>query len=212
MTVGSPITKLPSFRRHRIYTGPPGERTSCVVGDLNNDGTPEIVIATRAPQPQLHWLGRDSAGEWDCHLIDDTFDSIGVSGILIDLTGNGKLDLIAGSNYRGNHIYWWECPDDPTRRWQRREVFRMPAGQTHDQTVADIDGDGRPELYFWNQGSKSIFWVPIPEDPYVFPWPNVRPLATGVNEEGMSVADVDGDGWLELIAGQSWYRLLPDGE
>jgi hypothetical protein len=40
----------------------------------------------------------------------------------------------------------------------------------------------------------------------------MRRLATGVNEEGMFAADVDGDGNLELIAGQSWYRLLTDGE
>jgi hypothetical protein len=53
----------------------------------------------------------------------------------------------------------------------------------------------------------------VPDDPRVSPWPDVRPVATGVvNEEGFAVADVDGDGKLELIAGQSWYRLLPNGE
>lgn len=38
----------------------------------------------------------------------------------------------------------------------------------------------------------------------------MRPLATDVvNEEGLDVAVAVGDGQPELIAGQSWYRLLP---
>jgi hypothetical protein len=82
----------------------------------------------------------------------------------------------------------------------------MPANQCHDQFVADLDGDGRQEVYFWNQRSETLFYAPIPNDPYQSPWPTVRPIASGMREEGLAVADVDGDGKLELIAGQSWYR------
>ena len=202
------------FRRHTIYEGPPAERLSCVVGDLNNDGVPEFVIATRhrdAPD-QLHWFGRTSSGAWEPHLIDDTFPSISVGGVLVDLTGNGRLDLIASSDDRSNHVYWWECPADATQRWVRRDVFRLPANRTHDLLLADIDGDGRPELYVWNQAAETVFWVPLPDDPYVTPWPDFRPVVTGVNEQALAAADVDGDGQLELIAGCSWYRLLPSGE
>ena len=202
---------LPVFRRHTVYKGPPAERLSCIVGDLNNDGVPEFVIATRNPD-QLHWFGRTSSGAWEPHLIDDTFPSISVGGVLVDLTGNGRLDLIASTDARSNHVYWWECPTDPTQRWVRRDVFRLPANRTHDLLLADIDGDGRPELYVWNQAAETVFWVPLPDDPYVTPWPDVRPVVTGVNEEALAAADVDGDGQLELIAGYSWYRLLPSGE
>ena len=91
-------------------------------------------------------------------------------------------------------------------------VSPLPAPRTHDMMVADIDGDGRQELYVWNQDAKTLFTVRLPDDPYVTPWPGFRPIVTGVNEQSFAVADVDGDGKLELIAGRSWYRLLASGE
>ena len=205
------MPEIPVFRRHTIYEGTPAERMSCIVGDLDNDGVPEFIIPTRNPD-ELVWFGRTDQGEWKPHLMDDTFPSISVGAAMVDLTGNGKLDLISGTSDRGNFIYWWECPDDPTQRWTRRVVFELPHNRIHDLILADIDGDGRQELYVWNPDAETILSVPVPDDPYVTPWPGVSPVVNGVNEQALDVADVDGDGRLELIAGTSWYRLLPNGE
>ena len=95
------MPELPVFRRHTIYEGPPAERMSCIVGDLDSDGVPEFIISTRNPD-QLHWFGRTGSGAWQPHLIDDTFPSISVGGALVDLTGNGRLELIAGTSDRGS--------------------------------------------------------------------------------------------------------------
>ena len=204
------MPEAPVFRRHTIYEGSPAERMDCVVGDLDGDGVQEFVIATRNPDG-LHWFGRTDEGAWVPHLMDDAFPSISVGTALVDLTGNGKLDLISGTSDRGKHVFWWTCPDDPTQRWTRRVVFELPHSRIHDLLVADIDGDGRDELYVWNPDAGTIFSVPVPDDPYVSPWPGVRKVATGVSEQDFAAADVDGDGRLELIAGTSWYRLLPNG-
>ena len=205
-----PLSDTLRYRRQQIFTGPPAERMSCVVGDLNADGQQEFVISTRNPgaPDQLHWYGPP---DWEPHLIDDTLPSISVGAVLIDLTGNGRLDLIASSDDRSNHVYWWECPSDPTDRWVRRDIARLPANRTHDLMTADIDGDGRQELYVWNQAAQTVFWVPLPNDPTVSPWPEFRPVATGVDEQAFAAADVDGDGRPELVAGCSWYRLQGDG-
>lgn len=208
------MTSRPRFERRRIFSAEPSERVLCTVGDINGEGVPEIVIGARKPRPELYWLGRTDTGEWRRHLIDDTFETLEAGGALADLMGNGRLDFVAGEDSRGNGLFWWECPDDPTLPWTRHEIWRMPAKQSHDQLIADIDGDGRQELYFWNQGASTLFRVPVPDDPHVSPWPDVEPVATDVREEGLAAADVDGDGGLELIAGQSWYRppRRPDGE
>jgi len=202
---------IPVFRRHTIYVGSPSERTTCVVGDLNADGVPEVVIGAREPRAELYWLGRTASGEWQRHDIAVDFGRIEAGGDLADIDGDGDLDLVTGEDYRGNAIHWWECPDNPTEPWVQRVVYRMPENQSHDQMLADVDGDGRPELYFWNQRGEALYWARVPDDPRVSPWPTVALVATGVKEEGLSVADVDGDGRMELVAGLSWYRLRTDG-
>ena len=200
------MSNLPKFHRHTIYVGQPSERTSCIVGDINNDGVPEVIIAAREPKREIYWLGRAKTGEWEYHLIDDTFDRVEAGGALADLDGDGRLELVAGGDWQGNIIHWWDSPDDPTQPWIRREIFRMPQNQSHDQMIADVDSDGRLEVYFWNQRSKTIFYAPVPDDPRISPWPHVYAIWTGVLEEGLCYADVDGDGKNELIAGLSWYR------
>lgn len=196
----------PTFHRETIFTGTPSERTLCVVGDLNRDGSPEIVLAGRRPTAELYWLGRGTDGSWQRHTMDDTCGALEAGGCLADLTGNSRLDFVAGHDSSGNGLFWWECPEDATHPWPRHEICRMPANQSHDQLVADLDGDGKFTLFFWNQRADTLFCVPVPPDPRVSPWPDIQPVVTGVREEGLAAVDVDGDGRLELVAGQSWYR------
>ena len=198
---------LPNFCRHVIYSGQNEERTSCVVGDITGDGSPEIIIASRDPK-RIYWLQRTPTGPWQEHLLDDSFLRCEAGGLLCDVTRNGRSDLIMGCDYAGDELYWWENPQDPTKPWKRHLICRMPNRQTHDQFVADIDGDGRNELYFWNQQASALFCVRLPDDPYVSPWPGIHAVVGGLREEGICAADVDGDGRLELIAGLSWYRPL----
>lgn len=201
------MRRIPTFRLETIYTGDPSELTLCVTGDLNQDGEHEIVLASRRPTPELFWLGRERDGTWARYDMDDgSCGRIEAGGCLFDLDGDGDLDFIAGQDGRGNALFWWECPKDPRQLWTRRLIFEMPENKSHDQLVADIDGDGKPELYFWNQKARTLWYAPVPDDPRTTPWPHVHPVATGVDGEGLVASDVDGDGRLELIAGDSWYR------
>ncbi|MGC9455714.1 MAG: FG-GAP repeat domain-containing protein [Phycisphaerae bacterium] len=165
--------RMPKYRRTTIYTGPPSERVLLVTGDINADGNDEIVIAGRIGSEGLWWLEREDAGRWQAHLMDDQYERLDAGGVLYDIDGDGRLDFLAGGDHANNALLWWQCPEDPQRPWTRRKIFRMPENQSHDQVVADIDGDGRPEVYFWNQGSKTLFVAPIPQDPTVSPWPGV---------------------------------------
>ena len=209
------MSNLPEYKLHTIWRGGPIERTFTVVGDVNNDGQDEIIIGSRRPFPMVACYTRQGDNSWQVSVIDEGFAALEAGGYLHDVNGNGYLDLIAGEDGSGRYLYWWENPGpkaEPGRKWKRRFICEMPGRQSHDQIVADLDGDGKPELYFWNQGSQNLFMVPIPDDPTVAPWRGIRSIASGMREEGFAIADVDGDGKPELIAGQSWYRYTAEGE
>jgi len=202
---------LTGYTRRAIYSGGPSERTLCVAGDFNGDGLPEVMIGARRPRGELYWIGRTNAGDWATHMVDGDCGPLEAGGTFMNIRGRRRGDFVAGHDASMRTVFWWECPEDPTRPWARREIFSMPATQSHDQLAADLDGDGQEELYFWNQGSGAIFGAALPGDPTVSPWPTVRPIAQGVREEGLAVADVDDDGRVELIAGLSWYRPKESG-
>lgn len=208
------MTEFPGFRRETIWQGGPSERTLCVIGDVTGNGVPDIILAGRRPVQELYYLSRGDDGTWQRYDMNFDCGQLEAGGALADINGNGRLDFVAGSDSTGNRIFWFENPGVSGELWPLHEIFVMPENQSHDQFVADMDGDGRLEVYFWNQRTQTLFYVPVPDDPTISPWPNVSEIVTGVRQEGFAVADVDGDGKDELIAGQSWFKApaSPGGE
>jgi hypothetical protein len=149
-------------------------------------------------------------------------------GSLVDLTGNGYLDLINGQLGSGNELYWWENPGHPASKeqcWRRRLIYRSTYSQFHDTVVGDITGDGTLSLVFTNQRcpkGTTLFRVPLPEDSRLSPWPSIEVVASekaesnpfrreGIQaEEGLAIGDIDGDGRNELVCGTHWYKFVND--
>ncbi len=106
-------------------------------------------------------------------------------------------------------------------------------------TFGDGDGDGRPELVFWNQRGHALLLARVPANPKEEgEWP-MTPIFTytfhgemqqratappfkSVNEhEGLALADINGDGRLDLFCAEmrlnggnpesKIYLLLGDG-
>ncbi len=201
-----------------VNDAPPGAmNTFSAVGDIDGDGRLDIVIAGR--NGALVWIENWGATRpWPVHRIDEV-ERMECGGSLVDLTRNGRLDIINGGDWRADEIWWWENPGVPGARWPRRLIARTGHGQFHDTLIADVTGEGAPSLFFTNQhGGTAIYRVPLPADPTVSPWPGLERIADGQTEanpyrpegvqpeEGLAAGDVDGDGRPELICGTRWYK------
>ncbi|MCB1123923.1 MAG: VCBS repeat-containing protein, partial [Verrucomicrobiae bacterium] len=61
-----------------------------------------------------------------------------------DVNNDGRMDAIANSDESG--LFWYEIPDDPTRRWTSHTIATADEHEVHGgvspQAVGDLDGDG----------------------------------------------------------------------
>lgn len=198
------------------------QQTACVIADIDGDGVNDIVLAERTQAPAIIWLRHVGGpnGGWRKYVIDDTLQHPEAGGCFYDIDGDGRPDFVIGGDYQSDELWWYRNPAphfDPKVPWEKHVIKRGGAHSFHDQAWGDFMGTGRAQLAFWNQDAKKLFLAEIPPDPrHAGPWPlheiwSYAEDPGGVKEEGMFVADVDGDGRPDLLAGNHWYRYEGNG-
>ena len=191
------------------------EQTGAVVADLDKDGVNDFVLSFRQKAPALVWYRRDARG-WSRYVIEKEFLTVEAGGAVYDIDGDSYPDIIFGADYQGDQLWWWRNPAghyDPEVSWERHTIKRGGAHQHHDQIFGDFKGTGRPQLVFWNQGAKKLFITDIPSHPrQAEQWPLEEIYSGSAGEgpgeyaEGLAAIDIDGDGRIDLLAGNYWFK------
>jgi hypothetical protein len=132
-----------------------GESGFPIVGyDVNNDGKMDLIYS-RGHSYGLYWLEQTGDGanrQWKKHIVDESFSQVHVLK-LVDLDGDGQMELLAGKRYRGHDgndpgsydplvIYYYKI-DRATGKFTRYPIsVNGTAGAGTQFITADLDGYG----------------------------------------------------------------------
>ena len=183
-----------------------------LVDDIDQDGDLDLIVGGKQGSDNFAWY---EAPSWQRHIIGE-LQHAEAGGDTGDIDGDGRIDLLVGQERLHNGLYWFRAPEDPRQRWTRF-LITDDYEKYHDQLIADIDRDGAPEVLSFSQNSGKLFYYDIP--------PNVSQLGTdqewpashrtvidedaAQDQEGLVIADVNSDGYVDVIGGYRWYKAEP---
>ncbi|MGA3095084.1 MAG: VCBS repeat-containing protein [Bryobacteraceae bacterium] len=223
------LNQAPWFKQHTL--GPEGVGVShgSGIGDINGDGRDDVVTTSGWFESPPH----PTEDPWIWHP-DYNFSSYGAPAgngggaglpmLVVDVNGDGLNDIIVGSDH-GYGLAWLEQKMVNGKRTFEQHWIETDYPTFHTMALADLDGDGRPELITGKQllahnggdvGATEpvfVFWYRFRNgkfERHVLSYSNLDPYFRPGNKEpppnyvvgvGMrlSVGDLDGDGRNDIV-------------
>ncbi|MET7290409.1 FG-GAP-like repeat-containing protein [Streptomyces sp. NPDC005573] len=193
-----------------------GRGSSAVaIGDLNDDGIPDLVTAIRAEGLGVFLgLGGGSFGAVTKYAAPTTSSSVILgSAVIRDVNGDGHMDVISQDS-RGNVALVWlgdgsgalgagtAVQLNPTPGCDSTGDNPCVARFPTDVAVGDFDEDGKPDLATSNANTNNVSVLPGGGDG-TFGAATRFGLGGGSSPQGVEAADLNGDGHLDLVTSNS---------
>jgi uncharacterized repeat protein (TIGR01451 family) len=182
-----------TFQAQQTYAAG-GNSTFVAVADLNEDGKPDLIVANEFSNTLSVLLGNGN-GTFQAQVTFAT-GSTPISVAVADVNGDGKLDLIVanhGSNNVGVLLGNGNGTFAPQQTFDTG-ISSIPSSVT----VADVNGDGRPDLVVANEITYSV-GVLLGNGNGTFGPQQTVSTGNGSRPFFVTVADVNGDGKGDVI-------------
>ena len=166
-------------------------------------GRPEVVLSSVG----LYYFeipASPSSGNWPRVQITSEAREEGLA--LGDIDRDGDLDVAALVAPAGTTVAWWENPGDGSGTWPRHDLGSTSGIEADRIRLGDLNGDGRLDAVVTetNLGTNgnALYWFAQPSNPSSGNWPRSTVVSNQGSLNSMDVADLNGDGALDIVTGE----------
>jgi len=175
-----------------------GETSASVsLGDIDGDGDLDVILAKGRHWPLVDLVLRnDGKGHFSRERLSETADRT-YSAALADLDGDGDLDIAVSNDRPDKKLIYLNGGDG---HFTLTSEFGDPTWSTRYITVADLNGDLRPDILVANRSSKPE--LPRPSFYCLNDAKGAFPNCTQLPTQSATIivaADLDGDGFVDLL-------------
>ncbi len=224
---------VPSVQRtvwYEFAKDPSGQRTPVIhvvsekkfdygvgVGDLNSDGRPDFI----RPGTWYEAPADPRKGEWKEHPLvlgdrEGKKPQHTPQILVFDVNKDGLPDIIT-STAHGYGIFWYEQVRNGSEITFKQHLIDDSWTQAHSLALADLDGDGTPELitgkrFMAHNGNDpdeyaplGVYYYSLKQGPEPVWTKHVISYNEGIGSAlSVNVVDMDGDGDLDVVVTGKW--------
>lgn len=175
-------------------------------GDLNRDGKLDVVAGP-------FWFAGPEFRERQEIRPATKFDPRGYSDNFLtyaaDFNGDGWLDVFYVP-HPGTEGFWYENPQNKPGHWPKHSAYPMVGNES--PILADVNGDGRPDLVFNNEGylGYATFDPTKPDERWSFHAVSPKDARYQRYTHGIGAGDLNGDGRVDLVEAAGWWEQPAD--